>query len=596
MSGIEGLLAGRLLGDRYRIEEVIGRGGMGVVYRATDERLGREVAVKVITVAGGNEPEARERLRARFDREARSAAALPHHPNVVPVYDYGTDSTLRLDYLVMELLRGVDLSSRLSRSGPPPLSTSLRILQEAARGLAVGHRAGLIHRDVKPGNIFIVESGHGDAQVRVLDFGIAKLATDEDTASQLTQDGRAPHSPAFASPEQLRGLTRLTPASDVFSLGAVGFFLLTGERPFRDGDRNRMSLGMPVPPPPLRTINAAIPSSVEEIIRRALSFEPVERFPDAGTMAAAVDRALRDLVEQPVEPYPIAPVVTAPSAKNERSEFLDADEHTLLAPDDASEPPPAHRRPRAPSPPPPRESKGGGWGRAFIWAMAIVLLVGGAAYAWMAMNEGNGGGPATGEEITPPPDDIPDLSPDVEVPDLNDTQPELDALINNQEGLRLYREGAYEAALTEFSQAVEAAPDNSDYRYNLATTLLQLGRTEEAAGELNTVIAEEPGNPRGYYQLGIARLQRGDTAAAVTSLERVLSLSTDPRQRDATERRLNEIEAALAAPRPADTPVIRIPIPGPLDVGPGGRLDTARVTFPLDTVGVSTDTILPNGG
>src|SRR5690606_572504 len=102
MSGIERLLIGRTLGGRYRIEEVIGRGGMGAVYRAVDERLGRQVALKVITVAGLTDPAARERLRARFFREARSAAALPHHPNVVPVYDYGSDEALDLDYLVME--------------------------------------------------------------------------------------------------------------------------------------------------------------------------------------------------------------------------------------------------------------------------------------------------------------------------------------------------------------------------------------------------------------------------------------------------------------------------------------------------------------
>ncbi|MDQ3555170.1 MAG: serine/threonine protein kinase, partial [Gemmatimonadota bacterium] len=163
MPGFEGLLAGRVLVDRYRVEEVIGRGGMGAVYRAKDERLGRAVAVKVITVTGGADPAARDRIRARFRHEAASAARLPHHPNVVPVYDYGTDPTLGLDFLVMELLRGEDLASRLGTAGPPPLPAALHILQGAARGVAVGHRAGLIHRDVKPGNIFLVRDGDEDA-------------------------------------------------------------------------------------------------------------------------------------------------------------------------------------------------------------------------------------------------------------------------------------------------------------------------------------------------------------------------------------------------------------------------------------------------
>ncbi|HEU0055015.1 MAG TPA: serine/threonine-protein kinase, partial [Longimicrobium sp.] len=294
MPGIEALLAGRVLGDRYRIEAVIGRGGMGAVYRATDARLGRPVAVKVITAASGSDPEARERVRARFRHEANKAANLPHHPNVVPVYDYGTDEALGLDYIVMELLRGEDLAQRLMRSGPPPLGDALYILAQAARGIAVGHRMGLVHRDVKPGNIFLVEAADGaERQVRVLDFGIAKAIAEEDTQTVLTQDGRAPLSPAFASPEQLRGEPRLTPASDVFSLGAVGWQLLTGEKPFTEADRNRISIGMEVPPRSIASVNPAVPREVEEILRRALSFDAADRYPTAAEMANALDSALR---------------------------------------------------------------------------------------------------------------------------------------------------------------------------------------------------------------------------------------------------------------------------------------------------------------
>src|SRR5688572_30362869 len=227
MYGIEGLLAGRTLVDRYRIDAVVGRGGMGAVYRAHDLRLGREVAVKVITVAAGD-ADGHRRLRARFLREARAAAGL-HHPNVVQVYDYGEDPTLGLDFLVMELLRGEDLATRLNRKGPPAVPTALNILCQAARGLAAGHRAGLVHRDIKPGNLFLEPGDRiGEVQVKVLDFGIADItALDEETVTHLTVAGRSPFSPAYASPEQLRSETRVTPATDVFSLGAVGFHLLT---------------------------------------------------------------------------------------------------------------------------------------------------------------------------------------------------------------------------------------------------------------------------------------------------------------------------------------------------------------------------------
>src|ERR1700741_3088339 len=293
MAGIEALLRGRVLVDRYRIEEVIGRGGMGAVYRATDERLGRHVAVKVITAASAGDPALRERVRARFRHEAGAAARLPHHPNVVPVYDYGTDPELGLDFIVMELLRGQDLASLLMREGPPPLGQALRILREAARGVAVGHRTGVIHRDVKPGNVFLVEEEDGEPQVRVLDFGIAKVMADEDTQTALTQDGRAPLSPAYASPEQLAGEARLTPASDVFSLGAVGYQLLTGEKPFSEADRNRMAVGLDVPVPSVRARNPAASPEVEEVIRRALAHDPAQRYPHAAAFAEAVDSVLR---------------------------------------------------------------------------------------------------------------------------------------------------------------------------------------------------------------------------------------------------------------------------------------------------------------
>jgi serine/threonine protein kinase len=289
MYGIEGLLAGRTLVDRYLIQEVIGRGGMGAVYRARDERLGREVALKVIS-APTADADAHRRLRARFQREARAAAGL-HHPNVVQVYDYGTDEALGLDFFVMELLRGEDLASRLARKGSPALSTALAILCQAARGLAAGHRAGLIHRDVKPGNLFLEPGDRlGEVQVKVLDFGIAELtAGDEQTVTHLTVVGRSPFSPAFASPEQMRGENGLTPASDVFSLGAVGFQLLTGKRAFHSSEWRKALVE-------LSSVMAAelphvsgLPAGARMALQKALAPEPSLRFANAGAFADALE-------------------------------------------------------------------------------------------------------------------------------------------------------------------------------------------------------------------------------------------------------------------------------------------------------------------
>jgi serine/threonine protein kinase len=288
ITGIEGLLAGRTLMNRYLVEEVIGRGGMGAVYRASDGKLGREVAVKVITVAAPDRV-SHDRLRSRFHREARAAAAL-HHPCVVAVHDYGTDPQLGLDFIVMELLRGEDLASRLERLGPPAAATSLSILEQAARGLAAGHRAGLIHRDVKPGNLFL-ESGDriGEVRVKVLDFGIAELSTAEgDTMTHLTIAGRSPFSPAYASPEQLRGEPRLSPATDVFSLGAVGFQLLTGRRLFSTSEPGQMLVELSRCFAEERRRLDSISPAATRALEKALAPSAADRFPNGAAFADAL--------------------------------------------------------------------------------------------------------------------------------------------------------------------------------------------------------------------------------------------------------------------------------------------------------------------
>lgn len=605
MAGIEGLLLGRVLGDRYRIEEVIGRGGMGAVYRAVDERLGRQVAVKVITVAGGSDEEGRERLRARFQREARAAAGLPHHPNVVPVYDYGSDPALGLDYLVMELLRGSDLASYLARSGPPPLPTGLRILYEASRGLAVGHRAGLIHRDVKPGNIFLADAGQNEIQVRMVDFGIAKLVDDEDTASQLTQDGRVPHSPAFASPEQLRNLANLTPASDVFSMGAVGFQLLTGERPFTESDRNRMSLGMPVETPSLRSSNPAIPEGVDEIVRKALSFEPVDRYPDATAMANALERALRSLPDVPIAPYPggaAAAIVHTPVADDERTQLMEPeDDRTLLAPEpprrapgagagvgaaagaatgrEALRPPtqggvvPPRRRP----PPEKRRGVGG----IVVWTLVLLLLGAAGFWVWSETQRQTG---YTGDVVTegPPPPATVEL-PEEQTVQEQPSNPELEAVVHNQEGLRLYRAGNLPAAVQQFQTAIQLAPENAPYNHNYGVALRRAGATAEAAAAFERATRLDPAFAAAHYNLGLVRVELGDTAGARSSLQRAVDLSADAPERGQALRALQELERRQqqATPPPAVVDTL-----GPVRPQPG-RIDTIART---DTVPVRRDT------
>jgi serine/threonine protein kinase len=321
MYGIAGLLTGRTLATRYRIDAVIGRGGMGAVYSATDERLGREVAVKVIGAAAAD-PREHARLRARFHREARAAASL-RHPNVVAVHDYGTDAEVDLDFLVMELLRGEDLAARLTRMGPPPVPVTLCILRQAARGLAAGHRVGLIHRDVKPGNIFLEESDSPDEpHVYLMDFGIARLESDDGTLMQLTEFGRAPFSPAYASPEQLRGEDGVTPASDVFSLAAVGYHMATGVRPFTSAEPARAEQEMAESVRALRDRAPDLPVELYTTLVRGLSPTPAQRFADAGTFAEALGAT--PTVARGPAPRPAAPAPRAGAAS------AGGDDHTRL--------------------------------------------------------------------------------------------------------------------------------------------------------------------------------------------------------------------------------------------------------------------------
>jgi len=556
----EALLQGRRLGGRYRVLDPIGRGGMGAVYRAVDERLGRLVAVKILAVPA-LDPEARARVRARFLREARAAAALPHHPNVVTVFDYGTDEELGLDYLVMELLHGQDLARVLARAAPLPLPTGLWILREAARGVAVGHRAGLVHRDVKPGNIFLARAGDDDIQVKVLDFGIVK-AIEEDTWGQLTQEGRAPLSPLYAAPEQLRGLERITPAADVFALGVVGVQMLTGRRPYDDAARNRMALGEAVPPPPL----SELPGEVRAVLHRALDPDPARRYPDAGALARDLDAVLRAFPEIPPPPVaderPPAPLpvweATAPAPAA-------PDDATLLAPGAA---PPARAAPSAPATPTRRR-------RLATWAGPLALLLSlGAAAAWYF-----GWRPA--ERPSPPAGPPPDTAADTL------TLP-TDAPTANLEGRRRYLAGDYAAALEFFRRAVELDPTNLEYRNNYALALLRTGNAAAAERELEAILRQDPNRARAYANLADARLALGDTAGAIAAFQRFLLVSQNPRERAVVERRLQELQRVPELVRPSQPPqpidtLLRAPRRDTAPSPPPTPPDTARAKPPSAT-------------
>ncbi len=262
---------------RYRLLRMIGEGGMGTVFEAVHEDIGRRVAVKVLRDGPGEGTVARE----RFFREARAAARV-RHPGVVQVHDVDVDGATA--YLVMDLLEGETLAQRLER-GPIAPGDLASLLGSAIEGLAAAHAAGVVHRDLKPGNIFLARAPEGE-RATVVDFGISRLVDEcSDLTGSIAVLGTAP----FMSPEQCRGERDLTPASDQFSLGAVLYECLSGRRPF-DGP-NPLNVTWKIlsgQRTPLAEAAPGLPPLLVAAVERALSTDPAARFPSMGDFGAAL--------------------------------------------------------------------------------------------------------------------------------------------------------------------------------------------------------------------------------------------------------------------------------------------------------------------
>lgn len=254
----------------YLIEDFVGAGGMGVVYRGVDTRLGRQVALKFLPPDLGR----LESVRARFHQEARAASALDHH-NICAVYDVGEAPGGHL-FIVMPFYEGINIKDLLGR-GTAPLAVTLELGSQIASGLAVAHRAGIVHRDVKPANVLVTSDGIS----KLLDFGVAKLSA----SSDLTRTGSALGTLAYMSPEQARG-EQVTAASDTWSLGAVLFELATGQKPFRGDHETAMLYSLLNEDPPAPTSVAEdIPEALSDIILSCLDKNPATRQGDAKMVA-----------------------------------------------------------------------------------------------------------------------------------------------------------------------------------------------------------------------------------------------------------------------------------------------------------------------
>jgi serine/threonine-protein kinase len=294
---------------RYQLKRRLGRGGMGEVWFHTTLR--RNVAVKILRPERTDEAAVQ-----RFEREVRATSELSH-PNTVRVFDYGVTED-GLWYFAMELLDGVTLARLVSAQGPVDPARAVHFVSQAARALAEAHRHGIVHRDLKPDNLIVTTAGDEVDFVKVIDFGIAKQMGDSETSS--TRAGNVAGTPAYMAPEVAEG-HRANARSDVYSLGAVFYYLLVGSPPFTSESAMQVMLShmndpvvppgqrMPVPPPP----------DVEGIVMRCLAKAPEERFADATELATALAACSLHAVWQPetAPPYPApstSPLAIAPTA------------------------------------------------------------------------------------------------------------------------------------------------------------------------------------------------------------------------------------------------------------------------------------------
>jgi serine/threonine protein kinase len=328
---------------KYEIRGTLGRGAMGVVYDGFDPQIARRVAIKSVPLPDNPDPDTQEEL-ARFRREAQAAGRLTH-PNIVGVYDYG--ETNDVAYIVMEHVDGPTLKTLLDKKERFPLDNIARVMGDLLAGLQFSHERGVVHRDIKPGNIMLTQGG----QAKIADFGIARIEM-----SSMTQAGTMLGTPAYMSPEQFRGEVA-DARTDVYSAGVLLYQLLTGDRPFEGGLTTIMHKVLNTDPPAPSQLASTAPAALDVVVRKAMAKRPEDRYASAAAFADALRAALAAPAKAPAVPD-------------------DDDSATLVRP---ATPRPAPPPPSAPSSPPPVAAKS----KAPLFAgvgVAALLVLGGAGW------------------------------------------------------------------------------------------------------------------------------------------------------------------------------------------------------------------------
>jgi eukaryotic-like serine/threonine-protein kinase len=370
----DGLFAGR-----YRLERRLGVGGMATVQLAFDTRLERNVAVKLLAEHLAEDGA----FVSRFRREALAAARLVH-PNIVQVFDFGLDEATHRNFIVMEFVDGHSCAEMLREHGSLPVDEAVEILAQSCRGLDYAHRNGVVHRDVKPGNLLKSREG----MVKLADFGIAKAAEDSD----ITKVGSVLGTAAYLAPEQARG-EPAGPASDMYALGVVAYQLLAGRLPYEAGSLTDLArLQESGPPPRLDEIEPAVPAALGLAVAQALHRDPEQRYPDAAAMEEALRGGLKgrapagatdatSVAEDTAATRALSPTAATSALPRTRTE-----PHRQLEPLNEPAPPPRRAPARRQPAPPPRKKKSGSGARLFVALLVVLALVVGGLVAYQAID------------------------------------------------------------------------------------------------------------------------------------------------------------------------------------------------------------------
>lgn len=310
---------GKIVDGRYKVLEVIGRGGMGVVYRVEHLRMGKIAAMKVLHRDLASEPD----VIARFEREAAAISKL-HHPHTVQVFDFGnTGSAL---YLIMEYVRGVDLARMIQRDGPLPWSRAAPLLGQVCSALQEAHELGIVHRDLKPENVLVTRSGGGRDYAKVLDFGLAKL--EERKSPSMTDKQQIVGTPYFMSPEQIRG-DDVDARGDIYSFGALMFEALTGQHLFTGSTAvGVLTKHLTTEPdaPSMRAPKMGIDPRVDALCRKALAKEPSDRWQSAGELAQAIEEVYAETVEHATGPGRVSKALGGSQSRSTRGFHITTDD------------------------------------------------------------------------------------------------------------------------------------------------------------------------------------------------------------------------------------------------------------------------------